>query len=121
MARMPLISFVIATHNRGQTLVDCLRRTFATIGLPADQVETFVIDNASSDGTPELLLAATFPNVTLLRLKKNRGPVAKNAGLVRARGEFVILLDDDAYPHPGAVPQMIRHFRDDKTLGAAVF
>jgi hypothetical protein len=47
--------------------------------------------------------------------------VAKNHALVKATGEFVVSLDDDAYPLPGAVPQMIRHFEADPKLGAAVF
>lgn len=120
MTRRPLVSFVVATFDRGQTLVECLGRTLSTAGLSAEQCEALVVDNASTDGTAELL-AAQLPQVQVIKLSRNRGPVAKNYGLAKARGEFVVMLDDDAYPQPGAVQQMIRHFRDDKALGAAVF
>ena len=119
MARTPLVSFVIATHNRGEVLIDCLRRTLSC-GLPADQIETIVVDNASTDNTP-IRLTAALPQVHLISLSQNRGAVAKNYGMFKARGEFIVVLDDDAFPQPGAIMQMIRHFRDDKNLGAAVF
>lgn len=114
-----LVSFLIATYNRGQILVDCLRKV-AACGLPEERFEIIVVDNASTDGTPELL-AEQMPEVQIIRLTANRGPVAKNHALAQARGAFVVFLDDDAYPLPGAVPQMIRHFAADPHLGAAVF
>ncbi|MCL2648407.1 MAG: glycosyltransferase [Phycisphaerales bacterium] len=115
----PLVSFVIATHNRGPTLIDCLHRILSN-GLPRSQFEILVVDNASIDGTPDLV-AQNIPEATLICLPQNRGPVAKNIAIRQSRGEFIVLLDDDAFPHPGAVPQMIRHFRDDNQLTAAVF
>ncbi|MCL2640534.1 MAG: glycosyltransferase family 2 protein [Phycisphaerales bacterium] len=114
-----LVSFVIATYNRGSVLADCLRRVLAN-GLPRSQFEILIVDNASTDGTPELV-AREVPEAILIRLSKNCGPVAKNVAIRQARGEFVVLLDDDAFPHPGSVPQMVRHFHNDKNLAAAVF
>jgi GT2 family glycosyltransferase len=115
----PLVSFLIATRNRGSVLVDSLKRV-AACGLAPTQFEIIVVDNASTDGTPDLL-AQQLPAVQLIRLENNRGPVAKNHALAVATGEFAVFLDDDAYPLPGSVPQMIRHFRDDPRLAAAVF
>lgn len=118
----PFVSFVMATHNRGQVLVDCLRRTLAC-GLPAAQFSITVVDNASTDLTRSLVteLARSHQNLRLIPLDKNGGPVAKNVALHRNAADIIVLLDDDAYPQPGAVPQMIRHFQDDPRLGAAVF
>jgi glycosyltransferase involved in cell wall biosynthesis len=115
-----LVTFAIATHNRRPVVVDCLRQVIAN-GLPAKQFEIIVIDNASADGTPDLIAQEFGARVKLIRLGKNCGPVAKNIAIRKARGEFIVLLDDDAFPHPGAVPQMIRHFRENPNLGAAVF
>ncbi len=114
------LSLIIATHNRGPVLLDCLHRTLAAIPLPRTAFEILIVDNASTDGTPALM-AKTFPDITLLPLQKNLGPVAKNLAIARATGEFLLLLDDDAYPHPGAIPQMLRHFAADPDLAAAVF
>jgi GT2 family glycosyltransferase len=114
----PLVSFVVATFNRGPVLVDCLRHTMQC-GLAEEAFEIIVVDNASTDGTPELLDA--LPLVKLIRLNKNEGPVAKNHALRQARGEFIVLLDDDAFALPGATTAMLEHFRNDPALGAAVF
>ena len=99
--------------------MDCLHRVMVN-GLPQHQFEILVVDNASSDGTPDLV-AENFPEITLVRLSKNGGAVAKNVAIRKARGEFVVVLDDDAFPHAGAVQQMVRHFREDEKLAAAVF
>jgi glycosyltransferase involved in cell wall biosynthesis len=62
-----------------------------------------------------------FPGVRLFEMERNRGAVARNIGLSQARGQFVLLLDDDSYPQPGSIARMIEHFRRSPSLGAAVF
>ena len=119
MASTPLISFVLATFNRGSILVDCLRQLSAC-GLSPEQYEIIVTDNASTDLTAELV-SQHLPHVTLIRLATNQGPVAKNHSLARATGQFILFLDDDAFPLPGAIVHMLRHFQDDPQLAAAVF
>src|SRR5262245_36569484 len=101
MADRLLVSFVMATFNRGAVVLACLNKVFAN-GLAQGQFEVIVVDNASTDGTADLI-EKEFPQVTLMRLGKNCGPVAKNVAMKKARGEFVVLLDDDAYPHPGSI------------------
>jgi GT2 family glycosyltransferase len=117
-----MVSFVVATYNRGQVLLDCLRHTL-TCGLPQSQFDIRVVDNASTDGAGEMLQSfqTLHSNVHVFTLKKNGGPVAKNVAIHNNPADLIVLLDDDAYPMPGAVPQMIRHFREDPHLGAAVF
>ena len=115
----PQVSFVIATHNRREVLLHTLEHV-AACGLPIEEFETLVVDNASSDGTAEAV-RGQFPSVRLMRQRENRGPCAKNAGIRAARGEFVVFLDDDSYPTPGSVQRMLEHFRMDSHLGAAVF
>lgn len=116
-----LISYVIATYNRGPIMIDCLRQTLANTGLPREQFEIIIVDNASTDSTPDLLERELRDDITLIRLPRNEGPVAKNHAMRRARGEFVIMLDDDAFPFPDSVANMLRHFAIDSNLGAAIF
>jgi GT2 family glycosyltransferase len=118
MTDTPLVSFVIATFNRGPVLIDCIRQTLRC-GLPEHQFEIIVVDNASTAGTADL--QAALPHVRVINLPANEGPVAKNHGILQARGEFVVFLDDDAFPLPGALPAMLAHFAADPALGAAVF
>ncbi|HEV7297984.1 MAG TPA: glycosyltransferase [Tepidisphaeraceae bacterium] len=113
------VTFLISTYNRGQVLLSTLAQ-IGNCGLAAGRFEIIVVDNASTDGTADLV-AHWFREVKLVRLATNRGPCAKNEGLPLARGRFVLFLDDDSFPQPGAVAAMIEKFDRDPELGAATF
>ena len=115
----PLISLVVSTFNRR----DVLLKTMAEIdrcGLKQDEFETIVVDNASTDGTSAALRQA-YPMIHLLHQEFNTGPVSKNIAIRSARGRYVVFLDDDSYPAPGALHRMMKHFEAEPRLGAAVF
>lgn len=83
----------IATWNNCELLCDCLRSIAS--GLDLSTSEVFVVDNASSDGTAEAV-GERFPWVRLVRNDRPRGFSANhNQVLRRARGRFVLLLNDD--------------------------
>lgn len=89
----PLVSVVIATFNRRDVLLSCLRRY-------ADQVdvalEIIVADNGSTDGTADAL--RKLQGVTLVEMGRNVGPLALNAAIELAQGRYIWRTDDDAYP-----------------------
>jgi len=116
----PLITFLISTCNRRDVLLRTLAELREIDRRSGLITETIVVDNASRDGTADAIQAA-FPQVQLIRGRRNLGACAKNAGLARARGEFVIFLDDDSFPTVGSVRRMVQHFFADPKLGAAVF
>jgi hypothetical protein len=118
-SEQPRVSFLLPTFNRRDVVLSTLDRIQAC-GLPPNDFEVLVIDNASTDGTADAI-CARFPSVTLVRQSVNLGPCAKNVGLPAARGEFVVFLDDDSFPQPGAIARMLNRFRTDPRLGAAVF
>jgi glycosyltransferase involved in cell wall biosynthesis len=62
-----------------------------------------IVDNASTDGTQEFIqrLAATESRLTVYRENKIGGTVARNAAITKARGQYVLFLDDDAVADPG--------------------
>jgi len=115
----PLISIVISTFNRRAVLLNTLTR-LESAGLHPREYEVLVVDNASTDDTVAAVSAA-FPAVRLFPQRTNRGPVSKNIGIAQARGRYVLFLDDDSYPHPGALRRMVAHFEAEPRLGAAVF
>lgn len=93
MNEWPLVTFMIATHNRvgelEKTLASCFEQDW-----PA--VEVVVVDDASTDGTADMV-RARFPRVELIRHEKNKGSIAsRNVILARAQGKYVIGLDDDS-------------------------
>ena len=117
MTRLPLISIVLATHNRK----DVVTRVIANVhecGLPRHQYELIVVDNASTDGTSEAVAARVD---SIIQLRKSLGSCAKAVGVDQAQGEYLVLLDDDSYPRPGSLARMVEHFEADSALAAAGF
>ncbi|HEX8967213.1 MAG TPA: glycosyltransferase family 2 protein [Chloroflexota bacterium] len=88
-------SVVVVTFNHRDVIRGCLEAVWPTLG-QADEV--IVVDNASSDGTPDEV-AATYPWVRLIRSETNRGfGAACNQGATAARGEYLIFLNPDTQP-----------------------
>lgn len=85
-------SVVIATHNRAE-LLD--RAICSLAGQGESLAEIIVVDDASTDSTPEIA-RRWYPTVLYLRQDVNKGAgAARNRGLRAATSPFVIILDDD--------------------------
>ncbi len=116
-AARPIVSIVLATHNRRAVVEGTLSR-LDDCGLDRRDFETIVVDNASSDGTCE---AVAHRVNRLIGLQTNAGSTAKAFGAEFARGRYLLFLDDDSSPQPGSLARMIERFEDDATLAAAGF
>ena len=115
---MPLVSVIIATKNRKGILVQNLRRLAEST---FEDKETIVVDDGSSDGTADLVVGL-FPDVKLVRLEKSVGPpMARNAGMALAKGEYFFIMDDDSYVEPGAFEKMLKVFAEDAQTAAITF
>jgi O-antigen biosynthesis protein len=88
----PRISVVICAHNSADTIAECLRHTCA---LDYPELEVIVVDDGSTDATPEI--AAAYP-ARIVRIPHSGLAAARNEGFQAARGELVAYLDADAYP-----------------------
>ncbi|MGH2915021.1 MAG: glycosyltransferase family 2 protein [Solirubrobacteraceae bacterium] len=104
---LPLVSVVFLSYNRRQPLLESLRRTLVHSGYPPARLDVSVVDNASSDGTAEAV-AREFPEVRVIRNPTNAGAPGWNRGFQTARGDYVLILDDDAYLRPGALERAVR-------------
>lgn len=110
-----LVSVVIVTWNCGKFAAGCLasldkqRVSFAT--------ETIVVDNASLDGTPELI-TVQFPHVRLIRSDRNLGfAKANNAGIRAARGKYVCLINPDVVVAPECLQKMCDYMEQGPSVG----
>ncbi len=112
----PLVSFIIATHNRRAPLLNTLSQ-LKKIQTPH---ETLIVDNASTDGTLESV-RDLFPEVHLLPQSTNAGSCAKNLALPHAKADIIVFLDDDSYPDPASIQRLVKKFDEHPALGAAVF
>ncbi|MBA3753004.1 MAG: glycosyltransferase family 2 protein [Nitrospira sp.] len=91
----PLVSVVIPTYKRAQLLRKAIISALAQekAGEVFD-MEIIVVDDCSPDNTAPV--AAEFPQVQYFKLPENRGASgARNAGIKRAGGKYIALLDDD--------------------------
>jgi glycosyltransferase involved in cell wall biosynthesis len=71
--------------------------------------EVVVVDDASTDDTAGAVLGYTDKRITLMRHAVNRGPcAARNTGVSRAHGEWIVFLDSDDELLPGALETMAR-------------
>ncbi|TRZ51518.1 glycosyltransferase family 2 protein [bacterium] len=88
------LSIIVVNWNTKELLADCLRSIYThTSNL---SFEVIVVDNASVDGSPEMV-AADFPQATLIRNHQNLGfGRANNQGFALARGKYIGLLNSDA-------------------------
>lgn len=103
---LPDLSVVIVSYNVEQYLAACLESLPAGTG--GLSVEVFVVDNASPDGSAELV-ARRFPDVRLLVNRENVGFArAVNRALALTRGRYALLLDPDTVVPAGALTRLVK-------------
>ncbi len=110
---MAKVSIVILSYNRKEELKDSLEKILS-YGL--SNLEIIVVDNASTDGTQEMI-KNDFSLIKLIRIDKNIGVAAYNIGLEKATGDYLLILDDDSYPEKGTIEKMIKAFEGDNKIG----
>jgi GT2 family glycosyltransferase len=108
---LPLVTTVFLAFNRRDQLRESLRRMQDESGYPAERLDLVVVDNASADDTVAML-ADEFPAVTVVETGANLGAPGWNAGFRVARGDYVLILDDDAYLPPGTLEAAVRAARE---------
>lgn len=105
----PEISVVIPSYNCNNCLEElCLRLTQVLEGL-VSSFEILIVDDRSPDGSWPLVesLSARFPSVRGIRLSRNFGQhIAITAGVKRARGNYVVLMDCDLQDPPERIPDL---------------
>lgn len=103
-------SIIIPTFNERKLLLDCIYSIREHTHIP---YEIIVVDNASTDGTLEELIINQIPFVSF---SSNRGfPAACNAGMKLARGNTLLLLNNDVLLTPNWLGHMLEclHHRED--------
>jgi GT2 family glycosyltransferase len=116
-ASWPQASIVVLTHDNLAFSRMCLASLLENTDYP--NYELIVVDNASSDGTVEELqrLEGSIPNVKVILNDDNTGfGPGNNQGLAAARGDVLVLLNNDTVVPRGWLTRLVRHL-DDATLG----
>jgi N-acetylglucosaminyl-diphospho-decaprenol L-rhamnosyltransferase len=121
------LSIVIVSWNVRDLLRRCLQSVVAEVQPGPDdgvfqiggwQVEILVIDNASTDGSSEMV-RDQFPQAHLIANEENRGfTAANNQGLARSQGRYLLLLNPDTEIVGDALAAMIGYSQANSEVGA---
>ncbi|MEE2657772.1 MAG: glycosyltransferase [Candidatus Latescibacterota bacterium] len=107
---------VVPSYNTRELMEQALRSVEeASEGL---DVQVIVVDNASSDGSPEMV-ESEFPDALLLRSEQNLGFAgANNRAIARARGRHILLLNSDTVVRTDTLCTLTRYLDDHEDVGA---
>lgn len=115
MEQWPVVSVAIINYNGAPHLEGCLS---AVLAQSYQNMELFVIDNASTDGSADDV-AGSFPEVRLIRNEANQGFCrAFNQGVRLSIGEFVMPLNPDVLMSKDFVACMVAAARQGEEIGA---
>lgn len=114
------LSIIIVNYNTKKITSDCIKSIIKkTRGI---KYEIIVVDNASQDGSVEVLESLTkkIPNLKLIKNRQNLGfGKGNNQGMKVAEGEFILLLNTDTIIHNNALGEMISFMRKKDKIGVA--
>jgi GT2 family glycosyltransferase len=110
----PIVSVVLVLWNQAPLTLACLQSVVEVRDIP---LEVVVIDNASTDRTTELL--DRVDGVRVIRNDRNEGFLkAVNQGVAAARGEHILLLNNDAVLRAGSLVAAYDTLSADDSIGA---
>ena len=104
---LPLVTVIVVNYNGKHYLRDCLE-ALKLQTYPRHRWEAIISDNASSDGSVELM-KEEYPWVQVLSNRENLGFASgNNVAIERARGEYIVLLNNDTAVDPTWLEGLVR-------------
>jgi len=108
------LSIIIVNYNTKDLLKNCIDSI--TASSPKFAYEIIVIDNASSDGSREVI--NSYPDIKKIFNKDNVGFArANNIGIKIASGEYLLLLNSDTVVLPGVIDKMVEYMDKNSDVG----
>jgi N-acetylglucosaminyl-diphospho-decaprenol L-rhamnosyltransferase len=109
------LSIVLITYNFAQLVTRSISSVLENTGI--QDYEIIVVDNASTDGTPETIRAA-FPQIQLIENATNTGfSRACNQATRLARGEYIVLLNSDCFLRNDTFGRMLNYMEGKPEVG----
>lgn len=115
---LPSVSFIFPTLN-GSKLIRQAINSIKNQNYPKGKIETIVVDNASTDDTPDII-EKEFPDVRLIRLPTNTGsapPITMGAKL--AKGDYILATNDDVVFDKDCLQELVQLYLSDGRIGIA--
>lgn len=102
----PRVSVIIAAYNARDFIEAAVT---SALGQSEQNLEVLVVDDCSSDGTPDLIRSISDPRLRLYVLDRNGGPSrARNRAIQEARGDWITFLDADDWYAPDRMEVLLR-------------
>lgn len=110
----PLVSIITVNYNQTAVTLELLA-SLQKITYPS--VEIFVVDNASYEN-PADLIKAQYPTVNVISTYRNLGFAGgNNLGIKEAKGEYIMLLNNDTEVHPNFLEPMVKAMQNNEKIG----
>ena len=111
------VSVVLPAFNERDNLAELVPEATAALRVAGVTFEVVVVDDGSTDGTADLMRELAGPEVISVRLRRNAGKsAALSAGLARAQGEYVVLMDADGQDDPSQIPRLLAALDADESV-----
>ena len=115
MSTFPLVSIVIVSWNAREYLAECLESLRS--GVYAGPTETIVVDNASADGSAEMV-RQQFPEVMLIQNPENFGfAKANNIAIRQCKGRYIALVNSDVHVLKDCISDLVAHCESHPEVG----
>lgn len=109
------LSVILVSYNTREMTLRCLAHVRQDLADCAHEI--ILVDNHSSDGSVDAVRRA-YPDVIVIGNRENLGFGAANNQAMRiARGAYLMLVNTDAFLHPGASMAMLEHLQRDRSIG----
>jgi glycosyltransferase involved in cell wall biosynthesis len=112
-AKKPVLTVQLCTYNRKALLGRVMSALFDQ-DLDPDDYEIVLVDDGSTDGSYESVIAKLQPPCSLHVVRQRNAGLARgrNTGVARARGEYILFMDDDVLATPGLLSAHVRFHRE---------
>ena len=111
------VSVVLPAYNEEPNLLELVPETAAILRESVPTFEIIVVDDGSTDGTRQAMRQIADPCVTYIRLRRNAGKsAALSAGLAKATGRHVVLMDADGQDDPREIPRLVATLDGDDDI-----
>lgn len=119
--QLPAIAVGVLSYNRREETLKTIE-ILRSIDYPPAKVHITVIDNASRDGTVEAIGERYQEKVTVMRLRTNGGPVARNRLMLTSPHPYIFIFDDDSAPeHAGTIRGAVEFMEANPYFGVLCF
>jgi len=111
----PLVSIITINYDHSEVTSELL---YSLRNITYPELEIIVVDNNSPNDDPAIL-KQSFPEIELIRSTENLGFAGgNNLGIRKARGKYILFLNNDTEVEPGFLEPLVAKLESDKSIGA---